>query len=117
MRKEDFSSKYRGFIVFPFKDKGIVIRENGTKEFVTSNGYRVIKDIHGKKRMVSQIIYAVGSAYPSGYPIPYKDMKNAIVSYRDKDKANCHYDNLVYKVKKKHLKQVKFESEVGMCFK
>jgi hypothetical protein len=108
---------YRGFIVYPFKDKGIVIRRNGSVDFTDSNGYRMIKDIHGKRHPVSQIIYAVGSAYPSGYPKSYKFMKTVIVSYRDKDKSNCNYDNLTCKVKKKIIKQAKFENEIGMCFK
>jgi len=117
MRKEEFSVIYRGFTVFPFKGKGVVIRKNGSLDFVDSNGYRMIKDIHGKKHPVSQIIYAVGSAYPSGYPKTYKFMKNVTVSYRDKDKSNCNYENLKCKVKKKYIKQNKFENEIGLCFK
>lgn len=117
MRKENWSMNYRGFTVFPYRGKGEVIRVSGSKGFVDSNGYRMIKDFQGVKHPVSQIIYAVGCAYPSRYPQSYKFMKTVTVSYIDKDKSNCNYDNLKCKIKKKYLKQAKIENEIGMCFK
>ena len=117
MRREDHMIKYRCWLVYPFRLNGVVFRVDGGREFMDSNGYRMIKDFSGKRHPVSHIIYAVGVAYPSGYPKSYKFMKTVTVSYRDKDKSNCNYDNLTCKIKKRIIKQAKFENEIGMCFK
>ncbi len=118
MSKENFCLNYRDFIVYPYKNLGVVFRSSGNaKEFLDSNGYRIIKDKKGKKHLISHIIYASGCAFPNKFPKSYKFMKNVIISYKDKNKLNCNFINLKCKLKKKYIKKTNFEKQIAMCFK
>lgn len=113
MAKEDFFQIYRGFRVYPFKGNGVVERISGGNEFVDKNGYRTIRDKNNIIRYVSHIIYAVGYPYPSFTPLSYLKMKNFIISYKDGNRANCNFNNLVCKFKKSYIKKVQFDKELA----
>lgn len=108
MQRNEYYKFFRTcFKVFPFKDNGIIEHLNGSKEFVDKNGYRKIRDANNNVRMVSQIIYAVGCSYPIWGVRSYQYMKNVTISYKDRNKNNCNFDNLICKTKRSFLKKVK----------
>ena len=119
MSKKDFHKTYRQFVVYPFRDKGAVERLDGkAHEFVDSNGYRMIKSPDGTKRPVSHIIYAVGiSVMNRGYCFSFRHMANHTVSYKNGDKSDCHFSNLVCKPKKEYVKLLKHQYELSKYWK
>lgn len=114
MFKEDYYKIYRQFVVYPFKTNGEVKRlDNKSHEFV-EKGYRIIKDSKGKKHPVSHIIYAVGiSLNNKGYCISFHNMKNYTISYKNGNKLDCHFNNLICKPKKKYVNLLKHENELS----
>ncbi len=112
MSKENLKIIYRQFIVFPFKEFGVVERKDGkSKEFNDSNGYRIIKDSKGNWHPVSHIIYAAGCRINCGRVRSYVEMKNFTISYKDKNKVNCNFDNLICKLKKITSEEIKIKLE------
>jgi len=110
--KTNFKIKYRRFWVQPFVDKGIVVRTYGNaNEFTDKNGYRLIKDDVGNKHPISHIIYAAGCAYVLGYVKSYTNMKNFTIRYKDGDKSNCNFDNLICIPKKVYIQKLKRNKE------
>jgi len=116
MKREEYRKVYRGFEVLPFADNGLVKRLSGEAETVDSKGYRTIRGANGKKFMVSHIVYAVGSGFPKGFSMSISKMKNYIIKYKNGDKTNCNYDNLVCIMKQKYRKQLKREKEIASYF-
>lgn len=112
MQKEEFVKTYCQFIIRPFKGKGEVSRLNGNgKEFTDSNGYRFIKDAQGNKHPVSHLIWAVGCSLYYKNIKSYAYMKNFTIRYKDGDKSNCHYDNLICIPKKSFINKLKKNKE------
>lgn len=113
MSRETFKKTWRFFEVFPYAGTGIVNRLSGdVKEYVDKNGYRVIRNVRGEKVMISHIIYAVGSN-PRGFPLSYKKLKNFIIKYKDGNKLNCNFDNLICIEKKSYKKRKELEKQLG----
>ncbi len=114
MSKEDFSKKYRTcFVVYPFKQNGVIEHVEGRKEIVDKNGYRTIRDQNGVIRSVSHIIYAVGCSYPNFSVLSYLKMKNVIISYKDGNRANCNFDNLICKYKKSYKDRIQRDRDLA----
>lgn len=113
MSKSEYHKLYRQFVVYPFKENGIVRRiDNKSNEFV-DRGNRTIKDIKGVKHFVSHIIYAVGYSTNNGYCISFRNMKNFTLRFKDGNKLNCNFDNIMCKPKKKFVKLLKHQQELS----
>ena len=114
MDKTKFEKKYRQFLVYPFKDNGIVVHvDNKSNEFVDKNGYRFIKDSKGVKHPISHIIWAVGFSVKYGHCKSYQWMKNVIIKYKDGNKLNCNFENLDCIIKKKYKEKLKRDNELS----
>ena len=118
MKKENFNKTFRQFIIYPFKSKGEVYRLNGnSNEFTDSNGYRFIKDSKGIKRPVSHLVWSVGYSLFYGYPKSYKQMKNFTIRYKDSDKSNCNFNNLICIPKKQYISKLKKNKDMAEYWK
>ncbi len=114
MIKKDLKVFYRKFVVYPFKDFGYVERkDNKTHEFIDSHGYRMIKDTKSIWRPVCHIVYAAGCSVVYGDCKSYNYMKNVTISYKDGNKLNCNFENLICKIKKDYLKLLQYEKSLA----
>lgn len=116
MKIEEYKKIYRGFEVLPFAGTGIVKRLNGPQEWIDSNGYRIIRGRTGDKHMVSNIVWAVGAAFPRNYPKSFQDMTHYVIKYKDGNKLNCNFNNLNCIMKRSFRKQLEINKEIGSMF-
>ena len=114
MSKQNYHKTYRQFVVYPFKDNGVVTRLDGKAHEFIEKGHRVIKDVRGVKHPISHIIYSVGrSASNGGYCVSFRHMKNFTVRFKNGNKLDCSFVNLSCRPKKKYVTLLKHQDKLS----